>query len=170
MIDTNEYLKNVKGSERNKWLKLWCDSEDGRTTKLSQKLFSNTKFPKTGISHYKRNRNISDELWNKMIVEIMVMDAIGNPFAQYETLLSSVDEWLTLDRDIKLMLGDALYTYKFMTDLTPSKHNLFTMVAERNRNLKLDDNLARIIKVIMKVVDHSILTKDQYYIAAKRAV
>jgi hypothetical protein len=52
---------------RNELLKIWCDKEYGRASKLGKLVFSHHSYPHLSISNYKSGRKISDKLWNTLL-------------------------------------------------------------------------------------------------------
>lgn len=169
---------SIKGRERNIVLKLWCDQAKGRTTMLSEKLFPTHAHPKSGLSHYKKERDISDALWDKMITEINKIDStyqdcdkwnkINNDLKNHERNKPLLDdatynryiEWAMINSEIKCMLVDTFYK-KLINE---NEHNIFSDIVMNKRYV--DDQTISYIDKIINHADESIFYRDQYYLAA----
>lgn len=164
MIDD---LSNITGQKRNQLLKDWCNQEKGRTSKLSERVFEHTANPKTAISHYKNNREIKDDIWNKMITEILVIESLSGRTkpkvvsTEFENFTQKLYDWLAYNPYIKLYMSDAIYQHVY----NDAEFMMFTKIYKKQID-NLDDLEIKQMLRIMETVDSSMINKDQYYLCA----
>lgn len=173
MNDKTDLLE-FKGVERNKFLREWCNQQYGRTSVLSERIFPDIQNPKCGMSHYKNKREIGDDLWSKMVAEILVLDALRNgvsktepkseepPELHNDPIYADLDQWLSHNREIKLVMSDAFYQFAHNEELVISKIH--------KREKFIGDVDSKRVREVIRAVNMSIIARDQYYVAAMRSI
>lgn len=155
---------NLNMNKRAEILSTWCNSERGRSSKLSVKLTGKPY----NISHYKSGKiNISDELWKKMIEAMKLIENSGNDTGEISSkkslFLQSIDIWLSKNTMCKLRLANVVYVHNFLEhkdySLTP-----FTDIIENTCSLS-EDEAEKINDVIMHV-NKMIENKSPFAVAA----